>query len=136
MSYGVAPALQAAVYQRLSADPALNGLVGTAIYDTMPPGAVPNIYVTLGPEVVRDASDKTGHGATHEFTISVITGEAGFQTAKEAGQAISDALIEAPLTLARGALVSLNFMRARAQRFGRGDRRRLDLTFRARVDDG
>jgi hypothetical protein len=36
MSYGVAAALQAAVYQRLAADAALADLVGEAIYDVVP----------------------------------------------------------------------------------------------------
>jgi len=37
--------------------------------------------------------------------------------------------------LERGRLVSLRFLRAVAKRDSRGDRRRIDLTFRARVDE-
>lgn len=135
MSYGVSAALQSAVYQRLSGDPALHGFVGDAIYDVVPAGQVPPIYVSLGPEDVRDRSDKTGHGAEHEFVVSVVTNAAGFHAAKEAGAAISDALIDAPMTLGRGHLVFLNFVRARARQVQKGDVRRIDLTFRARVDD-
>ncbi len=135
MSYGVSAALQAAVYQRLTADPVLTGLVGSAIFDVVPAGQVPSIYVSLGPEDARDRSDKTGQGAEHEFSISVVTNSAGFHAAKEAGSAISDALVDASLTLARGHLVYLNFVRAKARRVQKGDVRRIDLTFRARVDD-
>ena len=73
MSYGVSAALQAAVYQALLGDATLAGLVGSAIYDALPSGTLPPLYVSLGPEVARDKSDKSGHGAEHEFTISVVT---------------------------------------------------------------
>lgn len=135
MSYGVAAALQTAIYQALVADVALDGLVGSDIYDAIPSGGVPSLYVALGPERVRDKSDKTGAGAEHEFTVSVVTDSAGFATAKLAAAAVSDALVDADLTLTRGTLIALNFFRARAVRVGAADERRIDLTFRARVQD-
>lgn len=135
MSYGVSAALQAAVYQRLAADPALGTLVGSSIYDALPSGALPPLYVVLGAEEARDASDKTGGGALHEFTISVLTESAGFSTAKAAAAAVSDALVDAPLVLTRGSLVSLNFYKAKAARIGTGDMRQINLIFRARVAD-
>lgn len=134
MSYGVSAALQAAVYQRLTGDAALGALVGSAIYDALPSGTLPDLYVSLGPEEARDRSDKTGTAALHLFTVSVVSGAAGFQAAKQAAAAVSDALVDASLTLSRGTLVSLQFDRARAQRLSDGTRR-IDLRFRARVDD-
>ena len=135
MSYGVAAALQQAVYQRLQADATLTGLVGTAIYDAAPPGIVSGTYVSLGPENVQDKGDLTGHGALHEITVSVVTDAAGFLIAKQVAAAVSDALVDASLILARGSLVYLNFHRARARRVQDADMRRIDLTFRARVED-
>ncbi len=135
MSYGVSAALQEAVYQKLTADAGLAALVGTAIYDALPGGTLPPTYVALGPEDVRAGSDRTGAGAWHRFTVSVVTDGAGFHAAKEVAAAISDALVDADLTLARGRLVALHFWRARARREGTGALRRIDLTFRARVDD-
>ncbi|MDV7269986.1 DUF3168 domain-containing protein [Thioclava sp. A2] len=134
MSYAVAAALQAAVYQTLLADPALQALVGTAVYDAVPPGTVTGTYVSLGPEDAVDASDKTGDGARHDFVVSVVTDAAGFQAAKEVAAAISDALVDAPLMLARGSLVGLWFVSAKARRVRTGEARRIDLTFRARVE--
>ena len=135
MSYGVAVALQAAVYQKLVADAPLGALVGSAIYDAVPSGSLPETYVTLGAEDVRDRSDKTGGGALHVFTVSVISTAAGYEDAKLAAAAISDALVDADLSLSRGELVFLRFARARARQVQSGDTRRIDLTFRARVDD-
>ena len=135
MSYGVSAALQAAVYQHLAADVALSTLVGTAIYDAVPAGTGQGTFVSIGPEDVRDRSDKTGGGAEHDFVVSVITDLAGFGTAKAAATAVSDALIGAPLVLTRGALVGLWFLKAVARRGDRGLVRRIDLTFRARVED-
>ncbi|MEJ6477052.1 MAG: DUF3168 domain-containing protein [Octadecabacter sp.] len=135
MSYGVAEALQTAVYQHLVADVTLAGLVGTAIYDALPTGTLPPIYLALGPEIARDRSDKTGGGAEHEFTVSIVTDGAGFAAAKTAAAAVSDALVDADLALTRGVLVSCNFYKATAARVGTGDVRRINMIFRARVDD-
>lgn len=135
MSYGVASALQTAVFQALSADIELDALVTGAIYDALPAGSLPALYVILGSEDVKDASDQTGGGALHEFTVSVVTESAGFASAKAAAAAVSDALVDADLTLARGTLVSLNFYKAKAARVGTGDMRQINLIFRARVAD-
>lgn len=133
MSYAVSAALQAAIFQRLKSDAALAALVGDAVHDAPPAGALPDILVTLGPEDVRARSDATGAGAWHDFTVSVVTTQAGFQRAKQAAAAVSDALEDAPLALSRGHLAGLRFRRARARRDGA--LRRIDLSFRARVDD-
>ena len=85
---------------------------------------------------VRAQGDGTGAGAEHRITVSVVSETAGFLAAKQAAGAVSDALDGAMLSLARGRLVALRFLRARALRTGAGQRRRIDLTFRARVDDG
>jgi hypothetical protein len=135
MSYAVSAALQAAVYQALTADVSLGALVGNAIYDEVPPGILPDTYVVLGGESVRDRSDQTGRGALHRLSISVVTDQAGFRAAKRVAGAVSDALNDAPLTLERGRLVHLHFYRAQARREGTGAQRRIDLIFRARVDD-
>jgi hypothetical protein len=135
MSYGAAAALQAAIFQRLASDAGLAALVGSAIHDAAPPGVVAGTYVSLGPEDVRDASDQIGRGAWHEFVVSVVTDAAGFQTAKAVAGAVSDALTDAPLVLARGRLAGLWFLRARARRVEEANVRRIDLTFRARIED-
>ncbi|MFC7704999.1 DUF3168 domain-containing protein [Plastorhodobacter daqingensis] len=133
MSYGCAAALQAAVFQRLLADEALEALVDGAVHDAMPAGQANGTYVALGPEEVRDASDGTGGGAEHRFVVSVVSDAAGFQRAKDAAAAVSDALVGADLALSRGRLVGLSFVKAVARRTDGG--RRIDLTFRARVED-
>jgi len=136
MSYGMAAALQAAIWQHLSSDAGLGTLVGGAIHDTAPQGAVPDLYVVLGPEDVRERGDATAPGAEHRITVSVVSAGPGFLAAKQAAVAVSDALESAALMLDRGRLVSLTFLRARARRSRDGQHRRIDLTFRARVDDG
>lgn len=129
MSYGVAAALQAAVYQRLVVE-----LSGVPVHDALPSGVGTGTFVLLGPEDVLDASDKTGGGAEHRFVISVISDAAGFQEAKEIAGAISDVLVGADLVLTRGRLVGLSFVKAVARRLDQGANRRIDLTFRARVE--
>ncbi|OCX67045.1 hypothetical protein BFP70_02415 [Thioclava sp. SK-1] len=133
MSYGTSAALQAAVFQQLSTDPKINELVGGAVYDAAPPGQI-GTYISLGPEDVRDASDSSGPGARHDFTVSVVTDAAGFQAAKTIAGAISDALVGADLPLTRGRLVGVWFVRAKAARVNKGATRRIDMTFRARLE--
>jgi len=136
MSYAMAAPLQAAVYQLLSTDSALTALVGGAIHDGLPAGPLPETYVSLGPEVVRDSSDRDGAGALHRFTVSVISEAEGFAAAKAAAAAIGAALVDATPALSRGRVVGIWFERAQARRTGSaGQIRRIDLKFRARVED-
>jgi len=133
MSYGAAAALQRAVYDLLQADPGVQALVAGRVYDAAPPGEVPELYVTLGPEQVRDRGDKTGRAARHEFSVTVVSGAAGFVAAKEVAAAISDALVDARPALGRGRVVLMDFVRAAAGRAGRAARRRIDMRFAALV---
>ncbi|MEL6452024.1 MAG: DUF3168 domain-containing protein [Pseudomonadota bacterium] len=135
MSYAVSAALQSAVFAALSADAGVVAAVGDAVYDALPGGTLPSLYVSLGPETVRAEDDKTGGGTAHRFVVSVVTDVPGFHAAKEAAGAVCDVLHDADLALTRGRLVSLRFDRARAVKIDQGAGRRIDLTFRARVDD-
>lgn len=139
MSYAAGVALQAAVYQRLRADPALAALVGDAIYDAMPVAAPAGIYVSLGPEDMRDAGDMTARGSRHDFVVSVLSGSEegdGFGAVKAVAGAVTEALETLGMVLDRGHLAGLWFLRARALRVENGAARRVDLTFRARIDLG
>jgi len=133
MSYGMTAALQTAVYGVLSADAGLAAVVGAEVYDAMPPGPQPDIFVTLGPEKVRDKSDGSEAGALHDFSVSVVTTGAGFHLAKEAAAAVSDAVLAVPLTLSRGRVSRVQFYRATAVRTNAN--RRIDIWFRARLDE-
>jgi len=135
VSFGTANALQAAIYQHLQSDTALSALVGAAIYDEMPPGPVEGTYLSLGDGDVRDISDQTGGLAEHRPVVSVVSDAEGFALAKSAAAAATDALIDADLVLTRGRVVSLTFSKARARRVRAGQVRRIDLTFRAIVED-
>jgi hypothetical protein len=131
MSYGAAAALQAAIYVRLIgwAD-----LAGIPVVDAMPAGSAPETFVLMGPELVADQSDKTGGGAEHRLEISVISTATGFLAAKTVAAAVSAALADAPLDLLAERLVGLSFQRAVARRLDQGAVRRIDLTFRARIE--
>ncbi len=134
MSYALSAALQEAVYQHLRADPGVTAALGTAIHDALPEGPVPGLYLAIGAEEVREWSDKTGGGARHDLTLSVVTDAGGFAEAKAAAAAVSAALEDAWPAMAEGRIVALQFRRARAQREADG-RRRIDLIFRALVDE-
>lgn len=133
MSYAVSLALQKAIYDRLTADPALAASVGGAIYDALPPGPAPDLFVLLGAEKARDRSDISGAGSQHDITVSVHCGPSGFARAKQVAGQVHDALMPGGWALERGHLVGLWFQRAEARQAEGG--RRVELTFRARIDD-
>ncbi|WP_193141640.1 MULTISPECIES: DUF3168 domain-containing protein [unclassified Meridianimarinicoccus] len=136
MSYTTAPALQAAIYGHLTADAALAALVGPAIFDAPPDeGALPATYVLLGDEEARDRSDKGARATMYRLTLSVVTDAAGFHRAKQVAAAVDAALTGATLNLGSGHLVAMTFERARARRTRNASGRRIDLRFRALVDE-
>ncbi|MBF9048249.1 DUF3168 domain-containing protein [Rhodobacterales bacterium LSUCC0031] len=132
MSYAMSAALQAAVFDALSSDPTVATLSGGAVHDALPSGPMAPLYLVLGPERVRDASDKTHDGAIHDFSVTVVSQGAGFGPAKTLAAAISDRLSDAELALSHGRLIALRFLRARA--FRRDGGREIELWFRAVVD--
>jgi hypothetical protein len=119
----------------LQADAALQALVGGAIYDAIPPATPPASYVLLGAEQVRERSDVTSRGAEHSLTISVVTNATGFLAAKEIAVRLCEVLDAPALVLTRGRLVGLWFERAEARRIEGDQTRRIDLRFRALVED-
>lgn len=131
MSYGAAAAFQAAIFARLAGDARLSGM---AIVDALPSGGGSGTFILIGPEEALDASDKTGGGAEHRFTVSVISDAAGFLEAKTAAAVVSDSLVDATPPLSRGRVVGIRFMKAVAKRLDDGGVRRIDLTFRARIE--
>lgn len=131
MSYGAAAALQAAVYGLLSTAPALTGVL---VVDAMPPQGGSGTFVLIGPEEVLDQSDKTGDGAEHRIVVSVISDATGFLAAKTLATAVSECLVDATPPLTSGRIVGIRFLKAMAKRLEDGDVRRVDLTFRVRVE--
>ncbi|GIT91819.1 hypothetical protein JANAI62_22760 [Jannaschia pagri] len=134
MTYAMGNSLQMAIYSRLASDPALESLIDGAIFDAVPQVA-PDLFVALGPEDVTDRSDQTGSGARHDLRISVVTSRDGFMAAKAVAAQVSDSLLSAALVMSRGRVVSLRFLKAKARRDEGEDTRRIDLWFRARLDD-
>jgi hypothetical protein len=135
MSYATAPALQTALFQALSNDPALIAALSGAIYDAIPPTTPPATYALLGVEDATDRSDQTARGVEYRLTISVVTNATGFLAAKTIAALICDRLAQPLPALARGHLVGLWFDRAEARKVASGRIRRIDLRFRARLDD-
>ena len=133
MSYGMTAALQTAVYGALSGSAGLAAIVGPHVYDALPEGPVPPLYVSIGPEKVRDRSDASAGGALHDFSVTVTSSAAGYHLAKQAAAAVSDALLNTPLALSRGRVGRVQFHRAQAARSGAD--RRIEIWFRARLDE-
>lgn len=128
MSYAVSAALQKAVFQQLD-------MLSTPVFDAVPSGPLPDLYISIGPEEARAASDATGAGAVHLFSVSVFSSAPSFAKAKSVAAQVCDALSGPMPWLDRGTLIDLSFVRARARRVDQGGARQIDLRFRARVED-
>ena len=135
MSYLASAALQRALYDRLTDASVPAEMAGIPVVDMLPEGPLPETYIALGPERVRDASTKTSRGAEHRITITVTSAGGGFQRAKQNAGAVSEQLEAAVPALDSGRLCNLDFVRAQAGRGPRGAARSIELIFRAIIDD-
>ncbi|MGF1550900.1 MAG: DUF3168 domain-containing protein [Paracoccaceae bacterium] len=139
MTYALAWPLQKAIYERLLTDPAVAAIAGGRVFDAAPawsgPAEAEGPYAVLGEESVRDWSSVEAGGAAHVLTVSVFGTERGFAQAKRLAGTISEALTAGDLVPERGRVASVAFLDARARREARGRLRRIDLRFRARVED-
>ncbi|MGB7316462.1 MAG: DUF3168 domain-containing protein [Planktotalea sp.] len=133
MSAFLSDVLQAAIYDRLSTDASLAAIVAGHVYDAVPAGPMPDLYVLIGEEAVKDASDQSGAGAMHEVLISVLSTADSFLTLKQAAGAIYTALESAELPLSAGRVVGLWFRSSAAKRSNSGQRK-IDLKFRIRTE--
>lgn len=135
MTYVNSAPLQKAVYACLVSDPAIVGVVGDAVFDAPPEGIRPPVFIAMGPEDVVQRLDKTGNAAAHRFVITLVSETPGFLALKALAGLVETALVNATLSLSRGRVVSVTFQKAKARRERSGARRRIDMTFRAFVDD-
>lgn len=135
MSYMHSASLQKALYSALTSSSELNGLISGHVFDAMPSGTLPDLFVSLGAETVQDISDKTAMASLHDVTISVITTYSGFLEAKIVASAIGKVLLSHGIELDQAHLTYLNFQRANARRDTDSQTRRIDMVFRARIDN-
>ncbi|MBM2576814.1 DUF3168 domain-containing protein [Jannaschia sp. Os4] len=134
MSYAMAGGLQAGLFDLLTTDVGMQGLVGGAVFDAVPKPA-PDLFVALGPEIAEGRSDASGAGAVHEVALSVVTTRAGYADAKAVAARISEVIEGGGMTLPRGRVAAARFVKARA-RVDEGEGvRRIDMRFRLRVQD-
>jgi hypothetical protein len=127
-------ALRAAIHDALSADGALNALLGGAkIYDE-PPREAAFPYVTLGEARVSDFSTGTEPGEEHQITLHAWSRQGGHREAHMISGALLQALDDAPLALADHRLVNLRFAVADVRREADGRTYHALIRFRAMTE--
>lgn len=137
MTMALSAPLQLALFERLTTDPELSGLEGR-VYDDAPHRSregSSDPYVTIGEENVRPWNTMTEAGATHDAVISVHAPRRGFLDVKSLAATITEVIEQAPPALARGRIVTHEFIAARTRRQEQGALRRVDLTFRFVIED-
>jgi hypothetical protein len=127
-------ALRAAIHDALSADGALNALLGgSKVYDEPPRGAA-FPYVTLGEARVTDFSTGSEPGEEHQITLHAWSRQGGHREAHLISGALLQALDDAPLTLADHRLVNLRFAIADVRREADGRTYHALIRFRAMTE--
>jgi hypothetical protein len=127
-------ALRAAIHDALSADGALNALLGgPKIYDE-PPQAAAFPYVTLGEARVTDFSTGSEPGEEHQITLHAWSRQGGHREAHLISGALLQALDDAPLSLANHRLVNLRFAVADVRREADGRTYHALVRFRAMTE--
>ncbi len=110
-------ALQQSLYEAITADAGLTGIVGGVprVYDDVPPApAFP--YITIGQSTVRDWSTGSETGEEHLLTLHVWSRAAGRQETHAVMDAVRSALSDRALTLAGHRLVNLRHELSEARR--------------------
>lgn len=133
MTYALSIPLQRAVFDRLRSDGGVAAALGEAIFDALPVGAPPDLYVTLGDEEVLDRSDSRTRAALHRLELVVRGRGDGFLAVKTAAAAVCAALEAPGLVLSDGRLSDVRFRRARARRLRSG--RQITLQYDLRVEE-
>lgn len=109
-------ALQKSIYEALSADAAVTGLLGAGrIYDDTPQRS-PMPYLTFGRSTLRDWSTGTDAGDEHVLTLHVWSQAEGRHQTHEIMRALRNALHERALTLEGHHLVNLRHELSEARR--------------------
>jgi hypothetical protein len=114
-------ALQQSIFARLTADAALNGLLGgPRVHDDLPQ-ASPFPYISFGHSLVRDWSTGSEDGSEHVVTLHVWSQGKGKKEAHEIMDAVRSALHDQALSLAGHRLVNLRHELSEARREPDGD---------------
>lgn len=115
-------ALQAMIYETLSADPGvLAALGGARIYDHVP-RKVDYPYVTFGQNTVRDWGTDDDEGSEHIITLHVWSLAAGRAEVHEIVAAVRAALHDRDLPLLRHRLINLRHELSETRREPDGER--------------
>lgn len=124
-------ALQAAILDRLAADPALLALLGGArIYDHVPQrAAFP--FLSVGASSVRDWSTATEPGHEHTLTLNAWSRHRGRAELYAITDAIAAALEPADLTLDGHRLINLRVEQTAYRREGDGETFAATISLRA-----
>jgi hypothetical protein len=129
-----AAALQAAVFEALSADAELATLLGGArVFDGAPRNeAAP--YVHLGEATERDWSTATEAGSEVTFAVVAWSREPGRKQTLQIAERVMALLHDASLTVAGHRLVNLRHLSSETAREEKPQGRRAVARFRARVE--
>tara|TARA_R110002096_G_scaffold139147_6_gene293319 strand:- start:60 stop:470 length:411 start_codon:yes stop_codon:yes gene_type:complete len=135
MSFIYSAALQSAIYTALTNAAPISTLIGSNVFDAVPSGTVADTYILLGEEKVFSRSDFSSDATRHDVVVNVVSTANGFSDAKMVASEICKVLDGAALTLSVGNLRRLQFRSAKSRRDTGAAERRIDLIFRALVDE-
>jgi hypothetical protein len=135
MSVVHSAALQSAIYQELIGAVSISSLIGANVFDAVPSASAATTYVLIGEEKVLSRSDFGKAASRHDVTVNVVSTASGFSDAKIVASEICNVLDGSALNLTSGNLRNIQFISAKSRRDTGAAERRIDLIFRALIDE-
>jgi hypothetical protein len=127
---GASFSLQAAIFSALSADTALQSLIGARLYDDVPRDAV-FPYAVIGDDAESNWDTATEQGSEHIVTVDAWSQGGGHKESKTIADAVRAVLDGALLAPSGQTLIDIRYQGAAFARADDGETYRATLKFRA-----
>jgi hypothetical protein len=127
---GASFSLQAAIFSALSADAALQSLIGSRLYDAVPqPATFP--YAVIGDDTESNWDTATEQGSEHIVSVDAWSQGGGHKESKTIADAVRAVLDGASLAPSGQTLIDIRYQGAEFARQPDGETYRATLKFRA-----
>ncbi len=127
--------IQTSVFEALNANAQIYEKTEGAIFDHVPTSQdLPEIYVRIGDEQIKNRSSKTNSISEAIFEISIFSQHQGFIAAKHLSSLISQELTKDKLNFNNEKLIGIWFVKSQTYRLSSGNLRQIKLWFKALIE--
>ena len=136
MKYEYSNDLQKAVFTAIHENIEIVEVTEGAIFDHVPSTQIlPEIYVRIGDEQLRNRSTKTNSITESIFEVSVFSQKQGFLAAKKLSSKLAEQITNTHMGIESGKLVGIWFIKSQTYRLEKGNLRQIKLWFKAIIEE-